>query len=124
MGLFSLEDRLLILIKPDPDSIACSLAMKTLLLKSINYATTTFVGEITRQENIALVKLLSIPMQRIEEIDLTEFNRTAILDGQPTQFDLLQNHHFDVIIDHTPSRRAIALPLVTSVPAMAQLPPS
>jgi nanoRNase/pAp phosphatase (c-di-AMP/oligoRNAs hydrolase) len=100
--LFSPEDRLLIIIKPDPDSIASSLALKTLLLKSIKYATTAYVGEITRQENIALVKLLNIPMERIEEIDFSEFNRTAILDGQPTHFDLPQNKSFDVIIDHHP----------------------
>jgi len=102
MELFSPEDRLLILIKPDPDSIASNLALRTLLLKSIKYATTGYVGEITRQENIAFVKLLSIPMQRIEEIDFTEFNRTAILDGQPPHFNLLGDHHFDVIIDHHP----------------------
>ncbi len=102
MKLFSPEDRLLILIKPDPDSIASNLALRTLLLKSIKYATTGYVGEITRQENIALVKLLSIPMESIEEIDFTEFNRTAILDGQPTHFDLPGRHHFDVIIDHHP----------------------
>jgi nanoRNase/pAp phosphatase (c-di-AMP/oligoRNAs hydrolase) len=100
--LFSPEDRLLILIKPDPDSIASSLALKTLLLKSIKYATTAYVGEITRQENIALVKLLNIPMERIEEVDLTEFNRTAILDGQPPHFDILEDRHLDVIIDHHP----------------------
>jgi len=100
--LFSPEDRLLIIIKPDPDSIASSLALKTLLLKSIKYATTAYAGEITRQENIALVKLLNIPMERIEEIDFSEFNRTAILDGQPTHFDLPQNKSFDVIIDHHP----------------------
>jgi nanoRNase/pAp phosphatase (c-di-AMP/oligoRNAs hydrolase) len=100
--LFSPEDRLLIIIKPDPDSIASSLALKTLLLKSIRYATTAYVGEITRQENIALVKLLNIPMERIGEIDFIEFNRKAILDGQPTHFDLLEDHHFDVVIDHHP----------------------
>jgi len=102
MELFSPEDRLLILIKPDPDSIASNLALKTLLLKSIKYATTAYVGEITRQENRALVKLLNIPMQRIEETDLAEFNRTAIVDGQPTHFDLFRDRHFDVIIDHHP----------------------
>ncbi len=100
--LFSPEDRLLILIKPDPDSIASSLALKTLLLKSIRYATTAYIGEITRQENIALVKLLNIPMERIEEVDFTEFNRTAILDGQPPHFDILEDRHFDVVIDHHP----------------------
>jgi nanoRNase/pAp phosphatase (c-di-AMP/oligoRNAs hydrolase) len=100
--LFSPEDRLLIVIKPDPDSIASSLALKTLLLKSIKYATTAYVGEITRQENIALVKLLSIPMERIENIDFTEFNRTAIMDGQPTHFDFLHDRQFDVVIDHHP----------------------
>lgn len=100
--LFSPEDRLLIVIKPDPDSIASSLALKTLLLKSIKYATTAYVGEITRQENMALVKLLDIPMERIEEIDFTEFNRKAIMDGQPTHFDFLHDHRFDVVIDHHP----------------------
>jgi nanoRNase/pAp phosphatase (c-di-AMP/oligoRNAs hydrolase) len=100
--LFSPEDRLLIVIKPDPDSIASSLALKTLLLKSIKYATTAYVGEITRQENIALVKLLNIPMEKIEHIDFTEFNRKAIMDGQPTHFDFLHNHRFDVVIDHHP----------------------
>jgi nanoRNase/pAp phosphatase (c-di-AMP/oligoRNAs hydrolase) len=100
--LFSPEDRLLILIKPDPDSIASSLALKTLLLKSIKYATTAYDGEITRQENIALIKLLNIPMERVEEIDLAEFNRRAILDGQPTHFDFLANRRFDVVIDHHP----------------------
>ena len=100
--LFSPEDRLLIVIKPDPDSIASSLALKTLLLKSIKYATTAYVGEITRQENIALVKLLNIPMEKIEHIDFTEFNRKAIMDGQPTHFDFLHDHRFDVVIDHHP----------------------
>jgi nanoRNase/pAp phosphatase (c-di-AMP/oligoRNAs hydrolase) len=103
--IFSAEDRLLILIKPDPDSIASSLALKTLLLRSIRYATTAYDGEITRQENMALIRLLSIPMERIEEIDFTEFNRTAILDGQPTHFDLPKNKSFDVIIDHHPITR-------------------
>jgi nanoRNase/pAp phosphatase (c-di-AMP/oligoRNAs hydrolase) len=102
MELFSPEDRLLILIKPDPDSIASNLALRTLLLKSIKYATTGYVGEITRQENIALVKLLSVPLEKIEEIDFTEFNRTAIVDGQPTHFNHLGDRHFDVIIDHHP----------------------
>ncbi len=100
--LFSPEDRLLIVIKPDPDSIASSLALKTLLLKSIKYATTAYFGEITRQENRALVKLLNIPMEKIEEIDFTEFNRKAIMDGQPPHFNHLEDHHFDVIIDHHP----------------------
>jgi nanoRNase/pAp phosphatase (c-di-AMP/oligoRNAs hydrolase) len=100
--LFSPEDRLLIVIKPDPDSIASSLALKTLLLKSIKYATTAYIGEITRQENRALVKFLNIPMERIEEIDFAEFNRKAIMDGQPTHFNGLKDYHFDVIIDHHP----------------------
>ncbi len=100
--LFAPEDRLLIIINPDPDSIASSLALKTLLLKSIKYATTAYVGEISRRENIALVKLLSIPLEKIAEVDFAEFNRKAVLDGQPPHFDLLQGHHFDVVIDHHP----------------------
>jgi nanoRNase/pAp phosphatase (c-di-AMP/oligoRNAs hydrolase) len=91
MKLFSPEDRLLILIKPDPDSIASNLALRTLLLKSIKYATTAYVGEITRQENIALVKLLSIPMESIEEIDFTEsssIERLFWMANPPTSISL------------------------------------
>ena len=83
--IFSAEDRLLILIKPDPDSIASSLALKTLLLKSIRYATTAYDGEITRQENMALIRLLSIPMERMRKLILpSSIERLSWMGNPPT----------------------------------------
>ena len=50
LGIFDKDDHLLILIQPDPDSIASSMALKRLLWRRISKVTIAYYGEIQRLE--------------------------------------------------------------------------
>ena len=100
--LFQKEDRLLILIRPDPDSIASALAMQILLKRHLHSSTISYVGEITRPENLLLIKLLRIRLFRLWQVQHKDFTKFAIVDNQPSHFLSLPFSHCDVIIDHHP----------------------
>jgi nanoRNase/pAp phosphatase (c-di-AMP/oligoRNAs hydrolase) len=100
--LFAHEDRLLILIDPDPDAIASALALKRLLWRRINSCVITPIRPITRPQNRRMVQLLNISLTPLNEINPGDFNRKAIVDSQPTHNELFGGHNYDVIIDHHP----------------------
>src|SRR5574337_232412 len=81
--LFSHEDRLLILIDPDPDSIASALALKRLLWHRLSACAISPIRPITRPQNQRLVKLLGITLNPIDRINPADFPRKALVDGQP-----------------------------------------
>ena len=60
--LFSHEDRLLILIDPDPDAIASALALKRLLWHRLTSCVIAAIRPITRPQNQRMVQLLSIAL--------------------------------------------------------------
>ena len=66
--LFSHEDRLLILIDPDPDSIASALALKRLLWHRLSACVISPIRPITRPQNQRLVDLLGITLNPIQQI--------------------------------------------------------
>jgi nanoRNase/pAp phosphatase (c-di-AMP/oligoRNAs hydrolase) len=101
-NLFSHEDRLLILIDADPDSIASALALKRLLWRRLAAAVITHIRPITRPQNVRLVRLLGISSVPIQEINPDDFNRKALVDSQPAHNELFGPHHYDLIIDHHP----------------------
>src|SRR5690606_589107 len=73
---------------PDPDAIGSALALRELLGR--NRATTPIVtfGEITRPENLAMIRLLDIQIDRITPDDLHKDGaRLALVDVQPPYFD-------------------------------------
>jgi nanoRNase/pAp phosphatase (c-di-AMP/oligoRNAs hydrolase) len=100
--LFSHDDRLLILIDPDPDSIASALALKRLLWHRLLGCAISPIRPITRPQNQRLVKLLGITLSPIQEINSDDFNRKALVDGQPEHHESFGPFHFDAIIDHHP----------------------
>jgi len=98
---FSESDRVLLIIKPDPDSIASALALKNILLKNlIRHATICRTTDITRLENTAMVRLLNIELEPFEKISLENFNKFCILDAQPGHVAIPSLKQYDVIIDH------------------------
>src|SRR4030042_6210511 len=100
--LFSHEDRLLILINADPDSIASALALKRLLWRRISACVTSHIQPSTRAQNERLVELLGISLTPYPEVNPGEFNRKALVDNQPGHHETFGAHQYDVIIDHHP----------------------
>ena len=101
-SLFAHEDRLLILIDADPDSIASALALKRLLWRRLSACTIAPIRPITRPQNDRLVRLLGINLTPFQEVRKEEFNRVALVDNQPGHHELFAPFSYDVIIDHHP----------------------
>jgi nanoRNase/pAp phosphatase (c-di-AMP/oligoRNAs hydrolase) len=91
---------------PDPDALGSALALRELLGR--NRATTPIVtfGEITRPENLAMIRLLDIQIDRIGYEDLHKDGaRLALVDVQPPYFDQPLGR-VDLVVDHHPRRAA------------------
>jgi nanoRNase/pAp phosphatase (c-di-AMP/oligoRNAs hydrolase) len=105
-SLFREKDKIHILLQhdPDPDAIGSALALRELLGR--NRTTTPIVtfGEVTRPENLAMIRLLEIQIDRITYADLHEDGaRLALVDVQPPYFgDRLGR--VDLVVDHHPKR--------------------
>ena len=122
--LFSREDRLLILINPDPDSIASALALKRLLWRRLAACIISTICPITRPQNQRLVKLLEITLIPLKEIAPGDFPRKALVDNQPGHRKEFGAFPFDAIIDHHPRLPDTRGDLWTSGRSMGPLPPS
>ena len=105
LGLFEHNDNVLILLYPDPDSMASALAVKRLLWKRVQRAQIAYIGEIQRLENQAMMESLRIPMVKISQVDLEFFNRKVLVDSQPHHYEAFARFAYDAIIDHHPLLR-------------------
>ena len=91
---------------PDPDAIGSALALRELLGR--NRPTTPIVtfGEVTRPENLAMLKLLDIQIDQISPEDLHQDGaRLAMVDVQPPYFEQPLGR-VDLVVDHHPKRTA------------------
>lgn len=102
MDLFGHSDNVLILLYPDPDSMASALAVKRLLWKQVQRVVIAYIGEIQRLENQAMMELLHIPMVRISQVDIDYFQRKILVDSQPNHYEAFSRILYDAIIDHHP----------------------
>lgn len=99
-------DRVLILMKPDPDALSSAWALKRLLSLKVQSCQISHIGEIGRLENQAMVRLLKIRSERFDKIDPQAFTKIAVVDGQPDHFVNLSLPKIHVVIDHHPVVRA------------------
>lgn len=102
LGLFSREDRVLIVINPDPDAMASAMALKRLLWRQVFSTTIAHVNVISRPDNLAMIRLVKLDLLPIHEVNVEEFTRFALLDSQPSHHEKFEEINFDVIIDHHP----------------------
>ncbi len=105
-SLFREKDKIHILLQhdPDPDAIGSALALRELLGR--NRATTPIVtfGGVTRPENLAMLRLLEIQIDRITYEDLHQDGaRLALVDVQPPYFGVSLGK-VDLVVDHHPKR--------------------
>ena len=102
LARFEPEDRVLIVIAADPDALASALAFKRLLWRKVANLTIAHVNTITRPDNLAMVRLLSIPLTPLAEVDPKAFSKKVMLDSQPHHHEDFRALKLDVIIDHHP----------------------
>src|SRR5689334_14954550 len=105
-SLFSDVKKIHILLQhdPDPDAIGSALALRELLGR--NRTTTPIVtfGEVTRPENLAMIRLLDIQLDRINDGDLhADGAKLALVDVQPPYFEQPLGR-VDLVVDHHPKR--------------------
>jgi len=103
--------RILIVVhdNPDPDSLASAMALRHLFAVRLNReAVIAFSGMIGRSENLAMAKLLQIPLTPFPLIDLKAFQVVCLLDTQPDTGNnsLPPGSRVDIVIDHHPMREA------------------
>jgi len=102
-GVTDSAERIALLLQddPDPDGIASAIALRTVLGR--NRATTPLYsfGETTRAENLAMLRLLDVPIEAADTETLRSFACVALLDVQPAYFGP-RLPHAHVVIDHHP----------------------
>ncbi len=100
--VFEKEDEVLVCINADPDSLACAMAVKRLLRYKVKSVTIAHPNEIRRMNNVTMVERLKIPLERLKNVKLDEYNKKVIVDSQPGHLPCFEKIAFDVIIDHHP----------------------
>jgi len=100
--LFTHEDRLLILIDPDPDAIASGPGLKTPPVASPVFVCHRRHPPHNPPPESTDGAALSIALSPLQELKLEDYNRKALVDNQPSHHELLGGHRYDVIIDHHP----------------------
>src|SRR5439155_5336385 len=99
-GRFEHAESVLILLQddPDPDAIASGLALRQVLGRNKQTAPLGSFGRVTRPENITMVRLLEIEIEKVTKHALKNFDRIAVVDLQPPH---LANppEEIDLVID-------------------------
>jgi nanoRNase/pAp phosphatase (c-di-AMP/oligoRNAs hydrolase) len=102
---------------PDPDAIAAALAMRSVLARDRRTCTLGYLGRpLTRPENVAMVDLLEIDLQRLEPDRLSKFDAIVLVDCQENLFAGLDLPAVTAVIDHHPEQAHYAAPYRDVVP--------
>jgi len=93
---------------PDPDAIAAAAALREIANQRLGIAcTVAYAGTVGRAENQALLRYLGLPTRPLNGLELSRFDRIAMVDAQPgagnVAFD--PSVRLDIVIDHHPIRR-------------------
>lgn len=96
------DERWCVLINADPDALASALAFKRIMHTKTQSADIARINEVTRPDNLAMVRYLRIPVKNWLPEKAPFWNRFALVDSQPAHNPAFHSLKFDVIIDHHP----------------------
>jgi len=90
---------------PDPDAIASAAALAFLVKNryKINVSL-AYRGNIGRAENRAMIDKLSIHLKQFNRVHLKNYDRIALVDGQPYAGNT-PDMDYNLVIDHHPMRK-------------------
>jgi nanoRNase/pAp phosphatase (c-di-AMP/oligoRNAs hydrolase) len=102
---FENAESVLILLQddPDPDAIASGLALRQVLGRNRQTAPLGSFGRVTRPENIAMVKLLEIEIEKLTPATIKNYESIAVVDLQPPHLSS-PPETIDLVIDHHPEQ--------------------
>jgi nanoRNase/pAp phosphatase (c-di-AMP/oligoRNAs hydrolase) len=92
---------------PDPDSLASAVALAFLLEQRAGVeARVVYGGIIGRAENLALVKVLRLPIVPVSQVVFDEHDLLALVDTQPPvgNHSVPARYPVEVVVDHHPLR--------------------
>ena len=101
-SLFEPKDKVLITIDADPDAMASAMAAKRLLWHKVQSVTIGHFNEIVRFDNVTMVRLLKIPLVRLQDLNPGDFSKAILVDGQPHHHEAFSDFQYDAVIDHHP----------------------
>lgn len=90
-----------ILINADPDAMASASALKR-IMASRSCADIYRINEITRPDNLAMLRYLHLDIPMWEEGLREKYTHFAVVDGQPRHNKVFREIPFSVVIDHHP----------------------
>jgi nanoRNase/pAp phosphatase (c-di-AMP/oligoRNAs hydrolase) len=99
---FSSSDQVLVVISADPDAIASALAVNRLLANRSAGVTLSNVNQISRPDNLAMIRLLKVALVPFGDVPIERFTKFVIVDSQPNHNELMAGLHPQVVIDHHP----------------------
>ncbi len=92
-----------ILVVADPDALGAAMGLKRILSHRVRDVTIASVNQVTRPDNLAMLRYLRIPLTSWDPSMQKDFDRFAIVDSQPTHNPAFKDIKFSVIIDHHPA---------------------
>jgi nanoRNase/pAp phosphatase (c-di-AMP/oligoRNAs hydrolase) len=99
---FSTTDQVLVVISADPDAVASALAIVRLLAGHAAGVTISNVNQVSRPDNLAMMRLLKVNLVPFSEINTEQFDKVIIVDSQPNHHQSMAHLQPQVIIDHHP----------------------
>lgn len=102
LELLNREERWLIVINADPDAMASAMALRRIMIHRVADVAIARVNEITRPDNLAMIRYLRIPMVKLTPTVAAQFDRFAVVDSQPHHHPLFRDLSFSLVIDHHP----------------------
>ncbi len=102
MNALPKDERWCILITADPDALGAAMALKRILSRKGRDIVIASTNEVTRPDNLAMIRYLRIPLVRWQPEMQEEFQRFAIVDSQPHHNKAFEGIPFSLIIDHHP----------------------
>ncbi|MDW7772799.1 MAG: DHHA1 domain-containing protein [Desulfobulbaceae bacterium] len=102
LELFDKDDEVLVVISADPDALASAMAVKRLLRYRVRNVTIGNPHEIRRLNNLEMLKRLRLPVERLQNLKVSDFDKKILLDSQPLHHRTFEKIQFDAVIDHHP----------------------
>lgn len=102
LSLLNKDERWLIVINADPDSMASALALKSVLSRKVCDIGIGHINEIKRPDNLAMIRYLRVPTRRLIPNLIAQYDRFALVDSQPHHHPDFEALTYSVVIDHHP----------------------